>query len=112
MEETDEPRYPKHLDVGRIVIQETPEEKREVIKRDLLKRDDVKPTRKDTEVRYEVGRRPKQQGKEDVVKVGKLDVSEYHEQPMEFERSKEKTTNFERMGKDRKVGLITLNTNL
>ena len=112
MEETEKPRYPKHLDVGRIVIEETPEEKREVIKRDLLKREEVKPTRKDTEVCYEVERRPKQPGREDVAKVGRLHVQEYHEQPMEFERLKEKTTNIERMGKDRKVSLITLNTNL
>jgi len=94
------------------VIEETPEEKREVIKRDLPKTEKVKPTHKETEVRYEVGRRPKQQGKEDGVKVGRLDVSEYPEQPMEFEPLKERTTNIERMGKDRQVSLIKLNTNL
>ena len=112
IEETEKPRYPRHLDVGRIVIEETPEEKREVIKRDVIKRDEVKPKRKDTQVRDELDRRPEQQGKEDVVTVGKLDFSEYHEKPIEFEPLKERTTNIERMGKDRKVSLITLNTNL
>ena len=106
MEETEKPRYPKHLDVGRIVIEETPEEKREITKRDVTKRDEVKPKHTDTKVRYEVERRLKSQEKQDAVKVGRLDVQEYHERPMEFERLKEKTTNIERMGKDRKVSLI------
>ena len=102
MEETEKPRYPKHLDVGRIVIEETPEEKVEVTRRDVLKRDEVKPKNKDTEVCYEVERRPKQQ-KEDVVKVGRLDVTDYHKETMEFEPTKEKTTYTETLGKQRKV---------
>ena len=102
MEETEKPRYPKHLDVGRIVIEETPEEKEEVTRRDVLKRDEVKPRHKDTEVRYEVERRPKQQ-KEDVVKVGRLDVTDYHKETMEFEPTKEKPTYTETLGKERKV---------
>ena len=102
MEETEKPRYPKHLDVGRIVIEETPEEKVEVTRRDVFKRDEVKPRHKDTEVRYEVERRPKQQ-KEDVVKVGRLDVTDYHKETMEFEPAKEKTTYTETLGKERKV---------
>ena len=102
MEETEKPRYPKHLDVGRIVIEETPEKKEEVTRRDILKRDEVKPRHKDTEVRYEVERRPKQQ-KEDVVKVERLDVTDYHKETMEFEPTKEKTTYTETIRKQRKV---------
>ena len=102
MEETEKPRYPKHLDVGRIVIEETPEEKVEVTRRDVLKRDEVKPRHKDTEVRYEVERRPKQQ-KEDVVKVGRLDVTDYHKETMQLEPTKEKTTYTETLRKERKV---------
>ena len=102
MEETEKPRYPKHLDVGRIVIEETPEEKEEVTRRDVIKRDEVKPRHKDTEMRYEVERRPKQQ-KEDVVKVGRLDVTDYHKETMEFEPTREKKTYTETLGKGRKV---------
>ena len=102
MEETEKPRYPKHLDVGRIVIEETPEEKEEVTRREVFKRDEVKPRHKDTEVRYEVERRPKQQ-KEDVVKVGRLDVTDYHKETMELEPTKEKTTYTETLGKEPKV---------
>ena len=102
MEETEKPRYPKHLDVGRIVIEETPEEKEEVTRHEVFKIDEVKPRHKDTEVRYEVERRPKQQ-KEDVVKVGRLDVTDYHKETMEFEPTKEKTTFIETIQKQRKV---------
>ena len=103
-EETEKPRYPKHIDVGRIAIEETPEEK-EVIKRDVPRRDVVKPRYKDTETRYEVERRPKSQGKDDVVKVGRLDVTDYHKKTTESEPIKEKTTYPERLGKDRQVCL-------
>ena len=102
IEETEKPRYSRHIDVGRIVIDETPEEKEEVTRRDVLKRDEVKPRHKDTEVRYEVERRPKQQ-KEDVVKVGRLDVTDYHKETTKFEPTKEKTTYTETLGKERKV---------
>ena len=106
MEETEKPKHPKHLDVGRICIEETPEEKQEVIKRDVLKRDEVRPRYKDTEARYEVERRPKSQGKEDVVEVGRLDVTDYQKKTMEFEPEKEKTTYTERLGKKPKVCLL------
>ena len=102
IEETEKPRYPRHLDVGSIVIEQIPEEKEEVTRRDVIKTDEVKPRHKDTEVRYEVERRPKQQ-KEDVVKVGRLDVTDYHKETMEFEPTKEKTTYTETLGKERQV---------
>ena len=102
IEETEKPRYPRHLDVGRIVIEQIPEEKEEVTRRDVIKTDEVKPRYKDTEVRYEVERRPKQQ-KEDVVKVGRLDITDYHKETMEFEPTKEKTTYTEILGKERQV---------
>ena len=86
------------------MIEETPEEKEEVTRREVFTRDEVKPRHKDTEVRYEVERRPKQQ-KEDVVKVGRLDVTDYHKETMEFEPTKEKTTYTETLGKERKVSL-------
>jgi hypothetical protein len=92
MEETEKPRYPKHLDVGRIIVKETPEEKQQVIKRDVLKSDEVKPRYKETEVRYETERLSKPRGKEDVVTVGGLDVTEYHKKTTESERVKHRKT--------------------
>jgi hypothetical protein len=106
MEETEKPRYPKDIDVGRIVIEETPEEKEEVIKRDVPKRDEVKPKDKDTEVRYEVERRPNSLEKTDVIKVGRLDVTDYQKKTMGSEQLTERTTNMESLGKDLRVSHI------
>ena len=110
-EETEKPRYPKHLDVGRIVIDETPEEKEEVIKRDVPKRDEVKPKYKHTETRYGVERRPVRKEKDDIVEVGRLDVTDYQKKTMEFEPEKEKTTHTERLGKKPKVCFSKYNFN-
>ena len=105
MEETEKPRYPKHLDVGRIVIEETPEEKEELIRRDVIKRDEVKQRHKDTDERYEVERRRRPQRREDVVKVGRMDVTDYQERTVESETMKERETSSERLRRDRKVCL-------
>ena len=103
MEETEKPRYPKHLDVGRIVIEEIPEEKKEVTKRDDFKRDEVKPRLdKDTTTLYQVGKDTKQHVKEDVIEVGKLDITDYEKTQKESERVRERTT----LEKEEKVKLI------
>ena len=83
MEETEKPRYPKHLDVGRIVIEETPEEKQEVIRRDIVKRDEVVAKHKDREARYEVKRQQQQKTKEDVVKMGRLEITDLESRKIE-----------------------------
>ena len=103
MEEIQKPRYPKHVDVGRIVIEEIPEEKEEVIKRDDFKRDEVKPRdEKDTKTLYRVGKDAKQHVKEDVIEVGKLDVTDYEKTQKEPQRVRERTT----LEKEEKVKLI------
>ena len=103
MEEIEKPRYPKHLDVGRIVIEEIPEEKKEVTKRDDFKRDEVKPRLdKDTTTLYQVGKDTKQHVKEDVIEVGKLDITDYEKTQKESERVRERTT----LEKEEKVKLI------
>ncbi len=107
MEETEKPRYPKDIDVGRIVIEELPEEKEQVTRRDVVKRDEVKPKRDDMETRYEVKKVPRKQVQEEVVKVGRLDITDYEKTQRELGRMEEKTTTFTRkFEKDRKVTLI------
>ena len=106
MEGTEKPKYPKDLDIGRIVIEEIPEEKEEMTKRDVVKRDEVKPRREDMETRYEVEKIPRKQVQEDMVKVGRLDVTDYEKKTREFEREERTTTYTERLEKDRKVMII------
>ena len=88
MEETEEPRYPKALDIGRIVIDEMPEEKQPVQKPDIRKRDKVKETRVDMEPRDSVEQRQAPLVKEEVAKVGRLNITEYEKTPRESERPK------------------------
>jgi hypothetical protein len=103
IEETEKPMYSKDLDIGRIVIEEIPEEKEEVPKRDVFKRDEVKRRHEDMETRYQIERGPKPQLKEEIIKVGKLDVRDYEKTPRVSERVEERTSYTDRMQKDRKV---------
>jgi hypothetical protein len=108
MEATEKPRYPKDIDVGRIVIEEIPEEK-EVTKRDIIKRDEVKTKHEDMETCYAVEKVPRRQAHEDVVKVGRLDITEYEKTKREPESVKDRTTTYTgRLEKDAKVTIISL----
>jgi hypothetical protein len=110
IEATEKPRYPKDIDVGRIVIEEIPEEK-EVTKRDVIKREEVKPRHEDMETHYQVEKVPGRQAHEDVVKVGRLDMTEYEKPQREPESIKDRTTTYTgRLGKDLEVTLITPET--
>ncbi|XP_028404780.1 glutactin-like [Dendronephthya gigantea] len=97
IEETEKPRYPKDLDIGRIVIEEAPEEKEEILKRDVVKRDEVKPRREDMKTPYEAEKVPGVQMREEIIKVGKLDVTNYEKTQKDSER-----TYVERLRKDQK----------
>ena len=88
MEETEEPRYPKALDIGRIVIDEMPEEKQSMQKPDTRKRDKIKEGRVDMELCDKVEQRPEPLVKEEVAKVGKLNITEYEKTPRESDRPK------------------------
>ena len=88
MEETEEPRYPKALDIGRIVIDKMPEEKQPVQKPDIRKRDKVKETRVDMEPRDSVEQRQAPLVKQEVAKVGRLNITEYEKTPRESDRPK------------------------
>jgi hypothetical protein len=105
---TEKPRYPKDIDVGRIVIEEIPEEK-EVTKRDVIKREEVNPKHEDMETCYEVEKVPRRQAHEDVVKIGILDITEYEKTQREPESIKDRTTTYTgRLGKDLEVTIISL----
>ena len=102
MEETERPKYPKDLHVGRIVIEEIPEERETVASHDILKKDEVKPKHEDKP--YEVEKVPRTQVKEEVVKVGRLDVTDYEKMQKESQRLEQRKTYFtERTSKDQKV---------
>ena len=77
MEETEEPRYPKALDIGRIVIDEMAEGKEPLVKPDVLRRDKVEETCVDMETYDKVERRQAPDVKEDVAKVGRLKITDY-----------------------------------
>ena len=103
IEETEKPtRYPKDFDIGRIVIEETPEENKELTKRDVHKTDKMKTKHEDTKT-YQVRRDPKPQVKEDVVKVGRLDITDYEKISRDSERVEERTTYTERLGNLQRV---------
>ena len=87
-EETEKPTYPKAIDIGRIVIQEIPEEKQPLQKRDIPKRDKVKETRLDIEPCDKFDGRPITHVKEDAVKVGRLNITDHEITQRESDRPK------------------------
>ena len=104
MEETEKPKYTKDFDIGRIVIEEIPEETVEVTRRDIVKKDEVEPRRADKETRYEIEQAPRTRAKDEVVKVGRLDITDYEKTQKESEKLEQrKTTDTERLRKDQKV---------
>ena len=87
-EETNKPTYPKAIDIGRIVINETPKEKQPLQKRDIPKRDKVKETQVDVQTCDKFDDGSVTHVKEDVVKVGRLNIAEYKIIPSESEKPK------------------------
>ena len=78
LEETEKPRYPKDLDVGRIVIEEIPEEKEKVPKREVLKKEQIRPKSIEvTATQYEIEERPKTYPEQR--EVGRLFIEELPE---------------------------------
>ena len=91
-EETEKARYPKNIDVGRIVIEETPEEMETPKTCDILKNDDVSETGKEMETYYQDKGGRILEVKEEVVKVGRLDIIENGEKTKESEGLEERLT--------------------
>ena len=76
-EEQQKPQFRKDLDIGRIVIEEIPEEKEEEPERDIFQKEPARPMGTDMPVNQrEVKELPKKYIKEDAVKVGKLATSD------------------------------------
>jgi hypothetical protein len=67
----------------------------------------VKLRREDTETRYGVEKVHRKQVQE-MVNVGRQDITDYEKTPRELEHVEERTTTYtERLGKDRKVNLMS-----
>ena len=92
-QEKDRPRYFPNLDVGRIVIEEIPEERKE--ERRVSKKEEVKPRSMEvisTSQRFDEF--PGESIKQDVVKVGKLDVADVEKHSVEYRTVKERTRRY------------------
>ena len=87
LEETEKPRYPKDLDVGRIVIEEIPEEKENVPKREVPKKEQIRPKSIEvTATQYEIEERAKTYPEQR--EVGRLVIEELpekiHKRPQKY----------------------------
>ena len=93
-EETEKPKYLKDQDIGRIVIEEIPE-KTEVPKSDVSRKVAEKPKSAEVTVkRHEVEEVPRMHVKEDVIKVGQLDVTDLEKAPVESRRLEERVATY------------------
>ena len=102
--EIEESRYCKDLDIGRIVIEETPEEKEEIPKREVSKKAQTRPKSIEvTATQHEVEEHPFVT--EDVIKVGKLDVTHLEKKMVEAETVQERIKSL----KDRVDGVRKVN---
>lgn len=103
-EEIYKSRYPKDRDVGRIVIEEIPDEK-EIPKYDISRKPiDKRISSEKTVMHYEVKDDARMRVKENVVKVGALDVTEFEKRPVESKGIEERVTTYkERVEEARKV---------
>lgn len=92
---TDRTSYSKEIDVGRSVIEEIPDEKEEVPKRDFLGKGAFKPMSSEAAVsQYEPHEVPKTYVTEDVTKVGKPDVTEFEETSVESGKVGKRVTEY------------------
>ncbi len=104
-EEPKTPTYRKDLDIGRIVIEEIPEEKEEIPESDFVQKQPVRGKRTDVTVsQRDVRERPKKYVKEDVVKVGKLDTTDLDRVTDESWRVEERAKKQRETIDGRKVG--------
>lgn len=93
-EETEKPRYPKDRDIGRIVIEEIPEQKEQIPMGRDVRKGDFKPSRTDLTVTRQVKDDSRKYIKEDVIKVGKLDVTELNKTPVESKQEEKRVATY------------------
>jgi hypothetical protein len=105
MEETEKPKYPKDLDIGRIVIEEIPEE---IPKHKILRKEHGGPRSTGVTIaQHEVEEHPKTYLTEDVIKVGKLDVTHLEKEMVEAKTVQDKIRTYkDRVDGPRKVSLV------
>ena len=108
MEATEKPRYPKDIDVGRIVIEEIPEEREEIPKHKILRKEHGGPRSTGVTIaQHEVEEHPKTYVTEDVIKVGKLDVIHLEKEMVEAKTVQDKIRTYkDRVDGPRKVSLV------
>ena len=103
-EEIERPKYPREREAGRIVIEEIAEEKEERPREIHRKFTEEPRTTEVTVTRQDVKDVYRPYEKEDVVKVGKLDVHELEERPVESRTYEERLlTETEKVKQPRKV---------
>ena len=83
VEKTEQPKYPKDLDVGRIVIEEIPEEREETPTDERVRQQGRPKSTEITVTQREVKEYPKSYVSEGVIKVGKLDVTDVEKDVIE-----------------------------
>ncbi len=104
-EEPKTPTYRKDLDIGRIVINEIPEQKEETPKRDTVQREPIRPKRTAMTIsQRDVRERPKKYVSEDVVKVGRLDTTDLERITEESRRVEQRIKTQKETIDGRKVG--------
>ena len=97
--------YRKDLDIGRIVINEIPEQKEETPKRDTVQREPIRPKRTAMTIsQRDVRERPKKYVSEDVVKVGRLDTTDLERITEESRRVEQRIKTQKETIDGRKVG--------
>lgn len=109
-EEPDKPKYPKDLDIGRIVIEEIPEEK--VTKRESPKKEHSKPAARET-MKIKETTIPRKELIEHETKLHKEYTTGYEERPWERRTVDERVITYtDKLDGMRKVIKSNLSTNL
>ena len=103
-EQPEKPTYPKDLDVGRIVIEETPEDMQEIPKRDIVRQNARPKSTETTVTQREVKEYPKSYVGEDIIKVGTLDVTHLEKDVTDKTKVEERVKTFgDKVDRTRKV---------
>ena len=89
-EEPKQPRYHKHMDIGSIVIEETPEQTQEIQNYQQPEKVEVMPKPAETVIQREIKEVPSFHITENDFKIGQLDVTELQNVPEEPTRVSKK----------------------
>lgn len=93
-EQPEKIRYPKDLDIGRIVIEEIPEEKEVIPKRESPHEGRIKPKTRETTETREVTEVPRKNVIEQETKLYKEWTSDYEQRPWERRTVDERVTTY------------------